>query len=30
MARQNEEMDVTDEAAALDRKAAELLEELVE
>lgn len=28
MARQNEEMDVTDEAAALDRKAAELLEEL--
>jgi acetyl-CoA carboxylase carboxyl transferase subunit alpha len=28
MARQNEEMDVTDEAAALDRKAEELLEEL--
>ncbi len=28
MARQNEEMDVTDEAAALDRKAAELLDEL--
>ncbi|NQY60309.1 acetyl-CoA carboxylase carboxyltransferase subunit alpha [Cognatishimia sp.] len=28
MARQNEEMDVTDEAAALDRKAEELLQEL--
>ncbi|MEQ9694463.1 acetyl-CoA carboxylase carboxyltransferase subunit alpha [Shimia sp. SDUM112013] len=28
LARQNEEMDVADEAAALDRKAAELLEEL--
>lgn len=28
LARQNDEMDVTDEAAALDRKAAELLEEL--
>lgn len=30
MARQNEEMDVADEAAALDRKAGELLEELYE
>ena len=28
LARQNEEMDVTDEAAALDRKASEMLEEL--
>jgi acetyl-CoA carboxylase carboxyl transferase subunit alpha len=30
LARQNEEMDVTDEAAALDKKASELLEELYE